>query len=207
MNIQKDLRGYLFYHLYRIEKNTIGILSKLILILLCYSKDIKIGRKMNVYGVPSIRRFPLSKIIIGNNCTINSYYNSTGIGVFKKSKITTVDRFSEIRIGNNVGLTGVTILAANKIVIEDNVIIGAHSTIMDTDRHSPIPGQRLTGKVSSKPIIIKSGAWIGMNSTILKGVVIGENSIIGANSLVTKDIPDNVIAGGNPCKVIKKLND
>ena len=52
-------------------------------------------------------------------------------------------------------------------------------------------------------MIIEDNVWIGVNTTILKGVTIGENSIIGANSLVVKDIPPNVIAGGNPCKVLK----
>lgn len=61
-------------------------------------------------------------------------------------------------------------------------------------------------KVIAKPIIIEDNVWITSNVTILPGVRIGKNSVIGAGSVVTKDIPDNVFAAGNPCKVIKKIN-
>ena len=58
-----------------------------------------------------------------------------------------------------------------------------------------------------KPINIGNNVWTGMNSLILKGVSIGENSIIAAHSVVTKDVPDNVIVGGNPAKILKQLVD
>ena len=57
----------------------------------------------------------------------------------------------------------------------------------------------------TKPITIKDHVWIGSNTTVLPGVTIGENSIIGAGSVVTKDIPANVIAAGNPCRILREL--
>ncbi|WP_418555536.1 DapH/DapD/GlmU-related protein [Longibaculum muris] len=59
--------------------------------------------------------------------------------------------------------------------------------------------------VTNKPIILKEKSWIGAGSTILAGVIIGKNSIVAAGSVVTKDVPDNCIVGGNPAKIIKKL--
>jgi len=59
----------------------------------------------------------------------------------------------------------------------------------------------------SFPITIKNGAWIGANVVIMPGVTIGENSVIGAGSVVTKDIPDNVVAFGTPCKVYREINE
>ncbi len=207
MNIHKDFRGYFWYHVTLNLQKINRIFSSFIFLFLCFIKDVKTGKHLKLNGIPSISRFPMSKISLGNDCTINSSYNSTGMGIYKRSRIVTVEKFAKILIGNNVGLSGATILSASNITIEDNVIIGAHSIIMDTDRHNINARQRLTGKAASSPVLIKKGSWIGMNSTILKGVTIGENVIIGANSLVTRDIPDNVIAGGNPCKIIKNLND
>jgi acetyltransferase-like isoleucine patch superfamily enzyme len=205
MNIHKDITGYFWYHFTFLLNNVNAFISKVIFMFLCFTKGVKIGEGIKVYGIPSINRFPLSRISIGSNCTFNSSYNSTGIGIYKTNRIVTVEKNAEIRIGNNVGLSGATILSASKIIIEDNVLLGAHSIIMDTDRHSLSAHERLTGKAASKPVHIKSGSWIGMNATILKGVTVGHNCIIGANSLVIKDIPDNFIAAGNPCKVIKEL--
>jgi acetyltransferase-like isoleucine patch superfamily enzyme len=102
-----------------------------------------------------------------------------------------------ITIGDNSGFSGVSIGAATEIRIGNNVLCGANSVITDFDWHLDRRNSR------PAPVIINDNVWIGLNTTILKGVTIGENSMIGANSLVVKDIPPNVIAGGNPCKVLK----
>lgn len=59
----------------------------------------------------------------------------------------------------------------------------------------------------AKPINIGENVWIGANATVLSGVTIGKNSVIGAGSVVTKDIPENVVAVGNPCKVLRPITD
>jgi acetyltransferase-like isoleucine patch superfamily enzyme len=114
---------------------------------------------------------------------------------------------SEIIIGNNVGATGTTIVAVTKVSIGNNVMIGAHSIIVDTDFHHPDPNIRLRNDVMpSRPVIIEDDVFIGYNCLILKGVTIGKNSVIGANSVVINSIPKNSIAIGNPCKVIIRKN-
>lgn len=80
--------------------------------------------------------------------------------------------------------------------------VGANVTIMDGDAHQDDPR---AGK--NAPIVIEDNVWIGANATILKGVTIGRNSLIGAGSVVVKSIPENVIAAGNPCRVIKSLDN
>ena len=82
-------------------------------------------------------------------------------------------------------------------MIGNNVLFGANCQIGDRDGHQ----DRYASKPA--PIIIEDGVWLGMNVTVLKGITIGKNTIIGANSLVTKDIPANCIAVGNPCKPFK----
>lgn len=80
--------------------------------------------------------------------------------------------------------------------------MGANVTIMDSDQHTDDPR---AGK--DKPVRIEDNVWIGGGVTILKGVTIGRNSLIGAGSVVVKSIPENVIAAGNPCKVIRPLDE
>ncbi len=95
-------------------------------------------------------------------------------------------------------------IACKKIEIGEHCRIGAHCEIMDFDAHNVNPELRSKmGKV--KEVIIGNNVWIGNNVMILSGVSIGNHSIIAAGAVVTEPIPDNVIAGGVPAKVIKKI--
>ena len=93
------------------------------------------------------------------------------------------------------------IWASTSVVLGNNVRCGANTLIMDTDAHTD---DYRAGK--DAPIIIEDNVWLGMNVTVLKGVCIGENSLIGAGSIVTRDIPANVVAAGIPCRVVKSIN-
>ncbi len=92
------------------------------------------------------------------------------------------------------------------IYIDDDVMIGPNVTLI-SGTHPNDPDARRDLWQYTDPIHIGQNAWIGACATILPGVTIGENAIIGANSLVNKDIPANAIAAGNPCKVIRFLNE
>lgn len=91
-----------------------------------------------------------------------------------------------------------------KIKIGNNTLIGPNCGFY-TATHPINPQERKSGLESAKPISIGENVWIGGNVTILPGVNIGDNTIIGAGSVVTKDIPSNVVAVGNPCQVIKQI--
>lgn len=90
------------------------------------------------------------------------------------------------------------------IEIGDGCFIGHNVTFATLD-HDINPNNRTT--MHPAPITLQKNVWIGSDSTILKGVTIGENSIIGAGSVVVKDIPPNCIAAGNPCKILKYIDD
>ena len=115
----------------------------------------------------------------------------------------------EIRIGKNCNFGDfIHITAINKIQIGDNLLTGRWVTITDNShgdtqleslKTAPIKREW----VSKGPVIIGNNVWIGDKATILPGVTIGDGAIIGANSVVTSDIPSYCVAGGNPAKIIK----
>ena len=161
---------------------------------------IDIPFKQKFRGLVMWNKLPHSKITIGNNCTFLSTETSNLIGINTPCIISTLKSGAIIEIGDNSGFSGTVIGCAKYIKIGNNVRCGANTLITDSDWH-------LDDTRSGKPaeVIIEDNVWLGVNSTVLKGVTIGSNSVIGANSVVTKSIPANVIAAGNPCKIIKQL--
>ena len=97
-----------------------------------------------------------------------------------------------------------TVLDEARVTIGDDCFIGPNVGIY-TACHSTDPVERNTRQEWALPVTIGDNVWIGGSVTILAGVTIGDNVTIGAGSVVTRDIPSNVIAVGNPCRVIKKL--
>ncbi len=140
------------------------------------------------------------KLIFGNNVALDR-------GVHIVLTKTDSSKKYLINIGNQVYINRNTIIdATTYISIGDNCMIGPGCYITDHDHafqklpsNTPINTTPLDGKNT----IIENNVWIGANVTILKGVTIGKNTVIGAGSIVTKSIPENAIAVGNPCKVIK----
>lgn len=169
-------------------------------------KGIKIGGIMKCNGVPYLFRVPLSEITIGKNAIIKSSFKSNNVGILSRSRITTNRKYSKIVIGNNVGMSSVTISAFEKIEIGDNTLIGGNVLITDSDWHPlSIVDRNNDEKAITKPVLIGNNVFVGTRSIILKGSVIGNNSVIGAGSVVSGTIPPNVIACGNPCRVIRSI--
>ncbi len=112
-----------------------------------------------------------------------------------------------IHIGNGCYFNfNATFVDDYTVTIEDNVMFGPNVTVITTG-HPVHPELRASGEMYCAPVTVKKGAWLCSNVTVLPGVTIGENSVIGSGSVVTKDIPSNVVAFGNPCKVIREIND
>lgn len=99
-----------------------------------------------------------------------------------------------------------TLVDDTDVFIGDDVMIGPNVTIA-TGTHPICPELRRKNYQFNLPIHIGNCVWIGAGSIVLPGVTIGDNSVIGAGSVVTKDIPSNVVAYGNPCRVIRKINE
>ncbi len=107
------------------------------------------------------------------------------------------------RIGKNVFINfDCTFLDLGGITIEDNVMLAPKVSLL-TEGHPLEPSKRQT--LTAGRIHVKKNAWIGAGATILQGVTIGENSVVAAGSVVSKDVPDNVVVGGTPAKIIKEI--
>jgi acetyltransferase-like isoleucine patch superfamily enzyme len=162
---------------------------------------------------------------IGENTTnsatiVNKYPDSSSITVGQDcllyGSISVENERARISIGNNVFIGNSTIFCVLGITIEDDVLISSDCLIQDSDNHNlsrklrkkdcsdwKVKGTQDWSLVEKKEIKICAGAWIGAKAIILKGVTIGEGAIVGAGSVVTKDVAPYTIVGGNPAQFIK----
>lgn len=151
-------------------------------------------------------------ILIGENCHITGNF----IFEIKEGKIT---------IGNRTFIGGGTFICIDEIQIGSDVMFSWGCTVVDNNSHSHIWSERKNdvtdwksgldenkigaykdwSSVKRGKIIIKDKAWIGFNSIILKGVTIGEGAIVGAGSVISKDVPDWTVVAGNPAKIIREI--
>ena len=171
----------------------------------CYFKSI--GEQ--TFFVPSIRYLNGSNnISIGNNCTFGKNAVLTTWEKHEgKTFNPTIDIGSRCNFGDYLHLTCI-----DEIKIGNDVLTGRWVTITDnshgTTDYSELEHEPLKRKLFSKgPVIIGDNVWIGDKATILPNVKIGQGAVIGANSVVTKDVPPFSVVGGNPAKIIKRMKE
>lgn len=170
---------------------------------------VQCGRNCVVHGKLYVHLFPSAKVKIGNSLYFSSGWGVNALCANRRGMIyATYDAC--ITIGNNVGMSSTVLWAHKKITIGNHVKIGGNCIIIDTDAHNMDFKLRRSPSTDwgvSSPVVIEDDVFIGMNCLILKGVTIGARSIIAAGSVVTKSIPADCIAGGNPAKVIKRISE
>ncbi|MEI6520978.1 MAG: acyltransferase [bacterium] len=148
-------------------------------------------------------------IHLGKKVSINSNWISNPIGGGFKSSIVVTEKDAQLSIGNGSGLSNVSIVCSECIEIGRYVRIGGGTKIYDTDFHSLNVGIRVSplDKGTTAKVKIDDGVYIGGSCTILKGVTIGEQSVVGASSVVTRDIPAFQVWAGVPAKYIRDLTE
>lgn len=165
-------------------------------------------RTWRFHSLPLIEKYVNSKIIIGKNFVACSNPKNNSIGVFQKVIIKTLSEKALITLGDNVGISGVTISCIENIVVGNNVLIGSGVLITDNDAHGISSFFRNDkSKILSKKIIIEDDVFIGARAIILKGVTIGKGAVVGAGSIVSKNVDAFAIVAGNPAKKIGDTRD
>ena len=184
----------------------------------CIVSGLPYNQSMVVKGLPTVIKMPwyvakrhhltMGYIKIGKNFICSNKPSANSIGTIQPCVFNFSKPNSFIRIGDNVGISGSTLNATISITIGNNVLIGSGCLITDTDSH-PVDYRERRAKVAttkSAPIVIEDDVFIGARSIIIKGVTVGRGAVIGAGSVVTKDVPPFTIVAGNPAKVLKQLD-
>lgn len=173
------------------------------------ASGVEVAEKVQIQGWPIVSMAKDSSIKIGARCVICSDSGINALGVNHPVVLRTLSPGAEIVIGEDTGLSGGSICAAKSVQIGAGCLIGANVTLADTDFHAVNPNNRRYNKnpaeIAVAPIVIEDNVFIGADVFVVKGVRIGRNSVIGAGSVVTRDVPENAIAAGNPAKVIRLL--
>lgn len=169
--------------------------------------SIEWGRNWRIYGIPIIQKHRQSHMQFGNGLHLRSSVRSNPLGSNHPVILSTWRLGASLHIGDYFAMTGGTICSAECITIGDHVALGANSVVIDTDFHPLTTEARRIDSSAGKtaPVVIENEVFIGMNCLILKGVTIGEGSVVGANSVVTRDVPPGYIVAGNPARVIRQL--
>lgn len=174
------------------------------------------GKNLLLKGCPFIYNKKGAQLSIGDNCVIKSSFLSNLVGLYQKTVIVTRDKNAKIVIGNNVGMSGVTIYARKSITIGDNTCIGGNTKILDNDFH-PIEwekrnklladpkGGNTTELIPAKEIVIGKNCFIGCNVIILKGTKLGDGCVVGAGAVVSGEFAENSVIVGNPARVIREI--
>lgn len=173
---------------------------------------IELGPNVSAHGPVGLMRWPGSRIAIADGVHfISSWRRATAAALAHPVRLRTFGPKAEILLGEGCELSGSSITCrSTSITLGKQVLLAPNVVIVDSDFHAPWPAETRSSKPGmerDKPVTIGDYAWIGMNSIILKGVSIGRGAIIGAGSVVTRDIPDNALACGVPAKVVRVVSD
>lgn len=170
---------------------------------------VEIAEGVQIQGKPIVGMARGSRIRIGARSVLCSDSQINALGINHPVVLRTMRPGAEIIIGEDTGMSGGSICAASSIRIGAGCLIGANVTLADTDFHALSPVNRRYNRkpddIAVAPIVIEDNVFIGADVFVLKGVTIGQNSVIGAGAVVTNDVPRNTIAAGNPARVIKGL--
>jgi acetyltransferase-like isoleucine patch superfamily enzyme len=161
-----------------------------------------------LYGLPILQKYRPSTLRIGSRPELRSFPRSNSLAPTHPVVLTTRRAGATLIIGDDFGMTGGVICAEERVVIGDRVTIGANCTIVDTDFHPLDPGERRVSPLAgrTRPVVIEDDVFIGMGCLVLKGVTLGNGSVIGAGSVVTQDVGAGMVAAGNPARAIRRLD-
>lgn len=171
---------------------------------------VQVGAGVSAHGPVGLLRWPGSRMSIGAGASlISSWRRATAAALAHPVRLRTFGPGASIEIGPGCQLSGTSITARSTVIrLGRQVMVGPNCIVVDSDFHAHWPPEaRATepGMEGDRPVTIGDYVWIGMNCLILKGVTIGEGAIIGAGSVVTRDVPPFCLAAGSPARVLRCL--
>lgn len=166
----------------------------------CRIHGVQLGREVLIHGFPVLRCKAGGQIHLGHGVTLNvaKWSNPLNDG---RSTVLHAGRNAKIAIGDDAGLSSTRLIAYREITVGKGTLIGAGCLVCDSDMHEVPLGS--SEPIQAAPIRIGKGVFLGAGCIVLKGVTIGDYAVIGAGSVVVKDIPPKCIAAGNPAKVTR----
>ncbi len=165
------------------------------------------GQDWRIFGRPILQRHRGSRIAMGDGLTLRSWPRSNPLAPTSPVVLSTRRPDAVIDIGTNCGFTGTTLVAADRITIGDRVLVGGNATLVDTDFHPLTPAGRAEdiNAGAAAPIVIEDDVFVGMDALILKNVTIGKGAVVGAGSVVSRDVPPRTVVAGNPATIVREL--
>lgn len=144
----------------------------------------------------------------GDRLHCNSSPRSNPLGCFQPCVLRTMTPGAVLDVGANVGLSAAVLVAGRSIVVGEGTIFGSGAVIIDNDFHFPEGewGWGFDCARDARPVIIGRGCFIGARAWILKGVTLGDRSMVGAGAVVTRDVPAGCVAVGNPARILSPTN-
>lgn len=168
-----------------------------------------LGRGIRIRGPIRVRVFPGGRVTIGNGVRFQSGFPYNPVGSECVMSLW-VGPAGHLEIGAGAGLSGASLVCLESLTIGPRTLIGGGVRIYDTDFHALTPEGRQPGspqEVRTAPVRIGADCFVGGYSIILKGVTIGDGAVIGAGSVVTRDVPPRQIWAGNPARFIRSLDE
>lgn len=175
-------------------------------IVFFYGKNISLGHKSKIDHHSKIYILADGKVELGEGATLRSLTKGYHGGMPFPCTILVDRANAHVTIGKNSRLNGVYVHSQKSVRIGKNCVIAAGVNIIDSNGHELISTNRTAGRDEPEPIEIGENVWIGMNAIVLKGTRVGNNSVIGANSVVSGNFPENSLIIGNPARLVKQLD-
>jgi acetyltransferase-like isoleucine patch superfamily enzyme len=169
-------------------------------------KGAQFGGPARFEGRPIISVAPNSRMIFGARLGLNSAVRANRLACFQPCVLRTLASGAELILGEDVGLSGTVVCAGKSVKIGKGTIAGSGAMILDNDFHRLDPAAGWVNEYveNARPIQIGEFVFIGARAIVLKGVTIGDRAVIGAGAVVTRDVPADHIAAGNPARAFPK---
>ncbi|MCC6442031.1 MAG: acyltransferase [Armatimonadetes bacterium] len=184
--------------------NRLAALRTALWLVLSRNRNVRVGAGARLIGRPLFRGKGI--VELGDRVTLSSSWKDYHLALNRPVKLDALLESSRIIIGDETILHGTSIFAVGRVEIGKRCMLAGNIIVLDCNYHPLTPELRHCAlSLESEPVVLEDNVWVGINSILLPGASVGKNSVIGAGSVVTRPVPPDCVAAGNPARVIKEL--